>query len=150
MASLLIIGGLGLLGAYAVPTLIGFGSTGIVAGSIAAGIQSAIGNVAAGSIFATLTSWGMTGTFTLLGKIGLSSIVVGIASKLNLMGFINPPKTDSSPSTEDTASKINLKDVTNKVIDIGKMGLSSVTGVVAKLFNKQKKNKALNAFRLWF
>ena len=132
------------------PTLIGFGSTGIVAGSIAAGIQSAIGNVAAGSIFATLTSWGMTGTFTLLGKIGLSSIVVGIASKLNLMGFINPPKTDSSPSTEDTASKINLKDVTNKVIDIGKMGLSSVTGVVAKLFNKQKKNKALNAFRLWF
>ena len=94
MASLLIIGGLGLLGAYAVPTLIGFGSTGIVAGSIAAGIQSAIGNVAAGSIFATLTSWGMTGTFTLLGKIGLSSIVVGIASKLNLMQnyFINRKK----------------------------------------------------------
>jgi hypothetical protein len=30
------------------------------------------------------------------------------------------------------------------------MGLSSVTGGAAKLFHKQKKNKVLNAFRLWF
>ena len=146
MASLLIAGGIGLLGSYAVPTLIGFGSSGIVAGSIAAGVQSTIGNVAAGSIFSTLTSMGMSGTFTLLGEIGLSSIAVGIASKLNLMGFINTPKKDSSTSTKGSA----LKDVTNKVIDIGKMGLSSVTGGAAKLFHKQKKNKVLNAFRLWF
>ena len=88
----------------------------------------------------------MSGTFTLLGKIGLLSIAVGIASKLNLMGFINTPKKDSSTSTKGSA----LKDVTNKVIDIGKMGLSSVTGGAAKLFHKQKKNKVLNAFRLWF
>jgi hypothetical protein len=78
MASLLIIGGIGLLGSYAVPTLLGFGSTGIVAGSVAAGIQSTIGNVAAGSTFATLTSWGMSGTFALLGRIGLSSVVAGL------------------------------------------------------------------------
>ena len=82
MSSLLIIGGIGLLGSYAVPTLIGFGSSGIVAGSIAAGVQSTIGNVAAGSIFSTLTSMGMSGTFTLLGEIGLSSIAAGAAGLL--------------------------------------------------------------------
>ena len=32
--------------------LVGFSSAGVVAGSIAAGIQSTIGNVAAGSLFA--------------------------------------------------------------------------------------------------
>lgn len=42
---------------------LGFGTAGIVGGSIAAGIQSIIGNVAAGSLFATLTSLGMTGVF---------------------------------------------------------------------------------------
>ena len=78
MASLLIIGGIGLLGSYAVPTLLGFGSTGIVAGSVAAAIQSGIGNVAAGSVFSSLTSMGMSGTFALLGKIGLSSVVAGL------------------------------------------------------------------------
>ena len=64
MASLLIIGGslaaAGGLGA----TLFGFGTAGIAAGSLAAATQAAIGNVAAGSVFATLTSWGMTGAFT--------------------------------------------------------------------------------------
>ena len=78
MALLLIVGGIGLLGTYVVPTLLGFGSTGIVAGSVAAGIQSGIGNVAAGSAFSTLTSMGMTGKFINLGKIGLSSIVAGV------------------------------------------------------------------------
>ncbi|KAK3935436.1 hypothetical protein QBC46DRAFT_413049 [Diplogelasinospora grovesii] len=44
----------------------GFSSGGVVAGSIAAGIQSAIGNVAAGSGFATLTSAGMGGYGTVV------------------------------------------------------------------------------------
>ena len=61
MASLLLIGGglaiaLGLGG-----TLFGFGTAGVVAGTAAAATQAAIGNVAAGSIFATLTSLGMKG-----------------------------------------------------------------------------------------
>ena len=38
---------------------IGFGGTGIGAGSIAAGIQSWIGNVAGGSLFAKLQSLGI-------------------------------------------------------------------------------------------
>ncbi|KAM7216266.1 hypothetical protein V8F06_008385 [Rhypophila decipiens] len=41
--------------------LAGFGSSGIVGGSMAAGIQAGIGNVVAGSTFATLTSAGMGG-----------------------------------------------------------------------------------------
>lgn len=40
---------------------VGFGSAGVVAGSTAAAAQSAIGNVAAGSAFATLQSVGATG-----------------------------------------------------------------------------------------
>ncbi len=36
--------------------LAGFGAGGVVAGSVAAGIQSAIGNVAAGSLFASKLS----------------------------------------------------------------------------------------------
>ena len=39
--------------------LLGFGVLGIIKGSIAASIQSCIGAVAAGSLFAKLTSMGM-------------------------------------------------------------------------------------------
>ncbi len=39
--------------------LLGFGVLGIVKGSFAAGIQSSIGRVAAGSLFALLQSLGM-------------------------------------------------------------------------------------------
>ena len=60
-----VIAGIGLL-----PITLGFGSTGIVAGSVAAGVQSMIGNVAAGSVFAGLTSLGMTGTFTTMTGVG--------------------------------------------------------------------------------
>lgn len=38
--------------------MVGFTADGVVKGSIAAGWQSSIGNVAAGSTFATLQSWG--------------------------------------------------------------------------------------------
>ena len=53
-----------------VPILLGFGTGGIVAGSVAAGIQSLIGNVAAGSLFASLTSLGMTGTLATVAGVG--------------------------------------------------------------------------------
>ena len=39
--------------AAAAPIIMGFGTAGIVGGSFAAGIQSVIGNVVAGSLFAT-------------------------------------------------------------------------------------------------
>ena len=53
-------------GAALIPVALGFGSAGIVGGSVAAGIQSGIGNVVAGSLFSVCQSLGMTGFFTTL------------------------------------------------------------------------------------
>ena len=51
-------------------TAAGFTSSGIGAGTIAAGIQSSIGSVAGGSTFAIAQSLGATGTFTTIGVTG--------------------------------------------------------------------------------
>ena len=83
MASLLLLGGglataLGLGG-----TLLGFGTAGVVAGTTAAAAQAAIGNVAAGSLFATLTSLGMQGIFagTAIGG-GIATAIGAVAALL--------------------------------------------------------------------
>ena len=77
LGTLAMIGG-GIIGAAGViPMAIGFGTAGIAAGSIAAGIQSSIGAVTAGSTFATMTSFGMTGVFSSLATIGSSIFAVG-------------------------------------------------------------------------
>ena len=76
MATLIIGGALTALGGLG-GTLLGFGTSGIVAGSAAAAAQAAIGNVAAGSVFATLTSWGMTGVFTTAAYAGGAAAAVG-------------------------------------------------------------------------
>ena len=60
-----------------IPALVGFGTAGIAAGSTAAGIQAGIGNVAAGSIFACLTSLGMKGAFVATSAFGILSTVFG-------------------------------------------------------------------------
>ena len=81
MASLLLIGG-GLASAVGLGgTLLGFGTAGVVAGSAAA--QAAIGNVAAGSLFATMTSLGMQGIFagTAIGG-GISTVLGAVAALL--------------------------------------------------------------------
>ena len=59
----------------------GFTSSGVAAGSVAAGIQAGIGNVAAGSVFAGLQSVAAT---TVLGTaaapvIGAAGVVGGVA-----------------------------------------------------------------------
>jgi hypothetical protein len=71
-------------GVALIPITLGFGGAGIVAGSVAAGIQAAIGNVAAGSAFAICTSLGMTGVFAstaavgaILGAGGLAAYIKG-------------------------------------------------------------------------
>ena len=64
----------------ATASVLGFSTGGIVAGSAAAGIQAGIGNVVAGSVFATMTSLGATGVFaglSLVGGIGLSVVGLG-------------------------------------------------------------------------
>ena len=84
MVSPVVVGAAGLIvtGIAVTPILIGFGTTGIAAGSIAACVQSMIGNVAAGSLFATLTSLGMTGTFTTSAAVGAIFGVGGFSAYL--------------------------------------------------------------------
>ena len=76
------IAGCAIAGVVLLPASLGFGTSGIVAGSIAAGIQSAIGNVAAGSTFAICTSLGMKGVFATTGKLAYSFGVIGITNLL--------------------------------------------------------------------
>ena len=56
-------GGIAVATVCALPIVAGFGTAGIAGGSIAALVQSSIGNVAAGSTFAVLQSLGATGVF---------------------------------------------------------------------------------------
>ena len=60
----------------------GFSATGIVAGSMAATAQSAIGNVAAGSLFATLQSVGAVGglSATAAGATTVTTAATGVAA----------------------------------------------------------------------
>ena len=72
------------------PMTLGFGTAGIVGGSVAAGIQAAIGNVAAGSIFAVCTSLGMSGVFASTAAVGAILGAGGIAAYIK--GIFSPEK----------------------------------------------------------
>ena len=75
---------MGVGAAVAIPcaaaTLAGFGAAGIVGGSIAAATQASIGNVVAGSAFATLQSLGATGTLVSGIYGGGTVLAAGVAS----------------------------------------------------------------------
>ena len=73
--SLIAAGGLG-------ATLFGFGTAGVAAGSLAAATQAAIGNVAAGSLFSTLTSLGMTGSLITTTVGGGITAAIGVLAAL--------------------------------------------------------------------
>ncbi|KAG6237264.1 hypothetical protein E4U25_002868 [Claviceps purpurea] len=78
---------------------LGFGALGPVAGSAAAGIQSGIGNVAAGSLFATLQSAGMGGAGTVM----VNAAVSGAAAAGSALKALHWWKTsgDGSDDAED-------------------------------------------------
>ena len=63
-------------------TAVGFSTGGVVAGSMAAAAHSAIGNVAAGSLFATLQSIGAVGglSWTAAGTATAASVAAGTAT----------------------------------------------------------------------
>jgi hypothetical protein len=63
-----------------VPIIVGFGTGGVVAGSLATVWQSSIGNVAVGSLFAALQSAGATGVFSTGAVYGGMATATGIAS----------------------------------------------------------------------
>jgi hypothetical protein len=78
VGNILFYGGGAVLAVSSLPILAGFGTAGIAAGSIAAGVQAGIGNVAAGSAFATMTSLGMQGTFAASSAAGAASFAAGL------------------------------------------------------------------------
>lgn len=59
----------------------GFTSSGIGAGTLAAGVQSGIGNVAAGSAFATLQSFGALGGFVGMAAVGVVGLGLSLKNK---------------------------------------------------------------------
>ncbi|KAG6164492.1 hypothetical protein E4U51_005002 [Claviceps purpurea] len=67
--------------------LLGFGSLGPGAGTVAALIQSLIGNVAAGSLFAILQSAGMGGAGAMALGTLLSGFGIGIAGIVGITGL---------------------------------------------------------------
>ena len=82
MATLLILGGSLVAASGLGATLFGFGAAGVAAGSLAAATQATVGNVAPGSIFALLTSWGMTGTLTTTAAGGGATAIAGAIAAL--------------------------------------------------------------------
>ena len=79
LGTLAMIGGGAIAAVGLVPIALGFGTAGIVAGSVAAATQSSIGAVAAGSTFGTMTSLGMTGVFSTLAGVGSTLAGAGAA-----------------------------------------------------------------------
>ena len=78
---------------------IGFTTGGIAAGSIAASIQSGIGNVAAGSLFSLVQSAGMTGA---LGAIGTAAGAVSMgAGAYALAGSQEPQSSDEEEDSHE-------------------------------------------------
>ncbi len=84
MSILIVVSGLIIAGAASIPILLGFGSAGVIGGSAAAGVQSWIGVVSSGSLFAIVQSLAMKGIFlgsTLLGgavaMLGVGFQIVG-------------------------------------------------------------------------
>lgn len=59
-------------------TGMGFTSSGIAAASTAAGMQAGIGNVIAGSLFATVQSLGATGVIATVGTTGVIGLGIGL------------------------------------------------------------------------
>ena len=91
-------------------TAVGFGTGGIVAGSMAAGIQSTIGNVAAGGLFATVQSAAAGGAVATVGLGMKGAGVAGLAATA-AGAKILPKKGGSSENPSDD------KDVTDKTAD---------------------------------
>jgi len=63
--------------ASSIITGLGFTSSGVAAASTAAGIQAGIGNVAAGSLFATIQSLAATGVVATVGVVGGVGLGIG-------------------------------------------------------------------------
>ena len=95
------------------PITLGFGGAGIVAGSVAAGIQAAIGNVAAGSIFAICTSLGMTGVFASSAAVGA---ILGAGGLVTYLKQKFEPENDSN-LIRTTIDNTDNPDIITKLLE---------------------------------
>ncbi|KAI1737761.1 hypothetical protein F4680DRAFT_468019 [Xylaria scruposa] len=97
----------------------GFGANGIVAGSIAAGVQAGIGNVVAGSTFATLQSAAMAG----YGTAAVAGVVQGLGSAVVAGGFWsmfkNNTKTEGNNDPTDDKEECSESERTDQNGDDG-------------------------------
>ncbi len=78
--------------------IMGFGTAGIVGGSIAASIQSGIGNVAAGSLFAIFQSAGASGILASTAIAGGATAAIGGGVAIG-----HSPTSNSSSSKSDNS-----------------------------------------------
>lgn len=76
-------GAVGTIVASAATSIVGFTSSGVAAGSLAAGLQASVGNVAAGSLFAGMQTIGATGA--IIGALPAVAITTGIATGIYLI-----------------------------------------------------------------
>jgi hypothetical protein len=76
---------MGVAAVASIPILAGFGTAGVGAGTVAAGVQATIGNVAAGSLFATATSWGMIGFYVATAVAGAAT--AGASKVIQVVGL---------------------------------------------------------------
>ncbi|KAG8821459.1 hypothetical protein FRC17_009805 [Serendipita sp. 399] len=93
LTSIAIVTGATLVGAVAAPLAlagIGFTTAGVAAGSAAAGMQAGIGNVVAGSLFATAQSLGTAPLITAaIGAVsGAGTALAGVGSALGLAALL--------------------------------------------------------------
>ncbi|KAL1722551.1 hypothetical protein EV715DRAFT_287088 [Schizophyllum commune] len=119
--------------------VMGFGSAGIVAGSLAALIHASIGNVAAGSVFAALQAAGATGTIPAAG-IYISGAVGAAASGSGRMAY-DFAKAHELDKKAQVVGQVGW-DVGKKAYDVGagtacNVGASVVQGWHA-MWNKPK------------
>ena len=88
-------------------TALGFAPAGITAGSVAAAWQAYIGNVAAGSTFATLQSLGAKGTFSWLSSGGLGGCTDLLTP--DFYGWISGSESSEEPEKAEKKSTAESK-----------------------------------------
>ncbi len=101
----LIYGGIAVAAGASLPILLGFGTAGIVAGSLAAGFQSSMGTVAAGSVFAVTQSLAAQGIFTYTAIVGGAVAGSGVVYDT----VVNKNTTSNSTLKEESNTENEIK-----------------------------------------
>jgi hypothetical protein len=99
-------GGLAVAGACAIPMVAGFGTAGIVGGSLAAITQSSIGNIVAGSAFSILQSLGATGVFAAGTAAGGSAAGAGYISER--LSKHKKTSEENEPNNDETEELLEI------------------------------------------